>query len=551
MHRLLSLKNLFSFFSIALLLLASSHYSLAQKGKDSSGKIPITIVNNRTFEAFKTDTANYFKFIGDVQFMHGTDLMFCDTALLNQEKNNLQAFGNVKIVQQDGTTVQSNYLSYTGNSKKAYLLGNVALNSGNDNLWTEEFDYNLKTKIGNYYKEGTLQTATTTVSSVLGTYNTQTKEARFTKDVFVTDTAFEIQSQDIGYNTESKQMRFFDQTIVTNENSVLRTSRGNYDSKNQIAYFDSRSSILNNEQYIEGDTLYYNKQVGKGKAIGDVIVWDTAQNTTVYCGRAFYDDVQKTLLAVDKPVLKKKSESDSTFMRADTFFSAHYATQKIVAKDTAKSAPSKANKKAVKDTISKTIQTADTTAPKFYSGFHHVRIFSDSLQGKCDSVSFSGKDSIILLMKKPAVWSRRSQITGDTIIAFVKEGKVYKVVVPNEALIVSRSGPEQANLFNQVQGRTLIANMVNEQLDNAVVKPEAECIYYPTDKNGAYIGAMKANAERMKIYFAEGEISKILLEQEVKQTMSPLNKIDIPTYRLSRFQWLEELRPKSILELFD
>lgn len=510
-------------------------------------------------EGIKSDSSSFFKFIGDVQFQHGTDLLFCDTAILNQEKNNLEAFGNVKIVQANGTTILSDYLSYTGNIKKAYLRGNVALNSGDDNLWTEELDYNLNTKIGNYYQNGTLQSGSTTVSSTLGTYNTQTKEARFTDQVFVTDTAYNIESKDLGYNTESKMMRFFDTTIVTNESSVLRTSKGIYDSKNQIANFTVRSSILNEEQYIEGDTLDYNKVTGLGKAIGKVIILDTAQKSTLYCGKAFYNDKQKTLLAIGKPVLKRVDNNDSIFVRADTFYSAHFVTKTDTLSTTKKTIKAKPNKQKQKSIVvekpntfqTNMVTTVDTTSPKYYTGFHHVRIFSDSLQGKCDSICFTGKDSLMLMMKSPVMWSRRSQITGDTIIAFIDSGKIDKIVVPNDALIVSRTGPEKADLYNQVQGRTLIAYMVNEELDNATVKPNAECIYYPTDEAGAYIGASEAKSERMKIFFSKGDIDKILMEQEVKQTLSPLDKITISTMRLSRFQWLEKLRPTSIAELFE
>ncbi len=551
-----------SFFLLSSLIILLGTYNIviAQKPKaDTSGKIPITIVDNKTMEAFKTDSNSYFKFIGNVQFQHGTDMLYCDTAILNQERNNLEAFGNVKIVQANGTTVLSDYLSYTGNIKKAYLRGNVALTSGNDNLWTEELDYYLNTKVGNYYQGGTLQSGSTTVSSTLGTYNAQTKEARFVDQVMVTDTAYNIESKDLGYNTESKMMRFFDSSVVTNESSVLRTSQGIYDSKNQIANFTTRSSILNEEQFIVGDTLNYNKQTGLGNAFGDVIVFDTAQKSTLYCGKAFYNDKLKTLLAIEKPVLKRVDNKDSLYVRADTFFSAHFVMKTDTLKSTKKETVNKGNKKPVKSgasdkvTTFKTnfVTTADTTSPKYYTGFHHVLIFSDSLQGKCDSICFTGKDSLMLMMKEPVLWSRRSQITGDTIIAYIDSGKVQKVVVPNEALIVSRSGPEKANLFNQVQGKTLVAYLVNEELDHATVKPDAESIYYPTDESGAYIGVSQSKSERMKIFFSKGDIDKLLLEQEIKQTLSPLNKIDIPTMRLSRFQWLEELRPTSIAELFE
>lgn len=528
-----------------------------QKASDSAGKIPITILNNRTFEAIKTDSNSFFKFIGDVAFQHGTDFLYCDTAILNQEKNNLEAFGNVKIVQENGTTANSDYLSYTGNIKKAYLKGNVALNSGEDNLWTEELDYFLTSKTGNYYQNGTLQTGSTTVSSTKGTYNASTKEARFTEQVFVTDTAYNIESKDLGYNTENKMMRFFDTTIVSNESSVLRTSSGTYDSKNQIAHFDVRSSIWYQEQYIIGDSLDYNKVSGLGIAIGEVIIYDTTQKATLYCGRAIYNEKEKTLLALEKPVLKKSSEKDSIYTRADTFYGAHTImhTDTVWHNKTIQVKGKKKKKEPDTTTIPyalySLINTPDTTSPRYYSGYHHVRIFSDSLQGKCDSICFTGKDSIIMMMIDPVVWSRKSQITGDTIIAFIDSGQIQKILVPNEALVVSQSGPEKAGLFNQVQGRTLTAYMKNETLDLAIIKPNAECIYYPRDESEAYLGVSNVTSDIMKVFFSEGEIEKIFFEQNVKPTLYPLNKVSLDDMKLSRFQWLEELRPKTIFELFE
>lgn len=554
-NRIAHSSSLFSFFLIVLVLLGASSL-FAQQKKSAEQKLPITIVNNKTFEAFKSDTATIYKFSGDVQFQHGTDLLFCDTAYLNAEKNNLEAFGNVKIVQTNGTTALSDYLSYSGNIKKAYLSGNVSLTTGKDNLWTEELDYFLKTKIGNYYQGGTLQSGNTTVSSNLGTYNAEKKEARFVENVLVNDSAFNIESKDLSYNTESKMMRFFDSTVVIGKSYVLRTTVGMYDAKNQIAQFITRSSLLNEEQYIEGDTLLYNKVNGQGRAIGNVIILDTAQKAMLYCGKAFYNEKKKTLLAVEKPVLKRVQENDSLFVRADTFYSAHLAHTKAPHKEATRKLSKKEQKKYKKllselaDT-NPTEELADTTSPKYYAGFHHVRIFSDSLQGKCDSICFTGKDSLMLMMKNPVIWSRKSQISGDTIMAFIKDGKVNKIRIPNAALIVSRSGPEQAQLFNQVQGRTLIAYLVNEALDNAIIKPDAESIYYPTDESGAYIGVTQAQSERMKIFFKDGEINKLLLEQSIKETLNPLDKIDIPSMKLSRFKWLEDQRPKSIIALFE
>ncbi len=194
---------------------------------------------------------------------------------------------------------------------------------------------------------------------------------------------------------------------------------------------------------------------------------------------------------------------------------------------------------------------ADTTSPKYYTGFHHVKIFSDSLQGRCDSISFSMQDSIMRMMKIPIVWTRKSQLTGDIILAYMDSGKVKKVFIPENALMVSQTGPDKAKLFNQIQGKTLTANLINNALTDALVKPNAESIFFPTDESGAYIGASEAQSERMKAFFKDNKIDKILLEQEIKQTMTPLEKADLPNLHLSRFKWLNDYRPKSLLELFE
>lgn len=538
-----------------MLFLVTAFPAFSQNAKPESKRLPINILDNEQGESITRNGVTVFKFSGHVIFQHGTDIMYCDTAYLNQQENSMEAFGNIKIIQQNGTTAEGDYLSYTGNTKKAYMKGNVALKNADDNLWTEELDYDLNTKNGNYYQNGTLQSGSTTVSSERGAYNAGTKEARFMGDVLVTDTSYTIESRDLGYNTESKIMRFFDSSVVYNETSVLRTSRGNYDTKLDIAEFNVRSSIVNEEQYIEGDSLYYNKQSGIGRAIGKVVIIDTSEKATLFCGRAFTDDKQKTLLAVDKPVLRKLGETDSMFIRADTFFSAHTIMRRervytgttdtgILTKVKRKSNPDSAGQWSV-------VQLPDTSSPKYYTGYHHVKIFSDSLQGKCDSICFTGKDSLILMMKQPIIWSRGSQVTGDTIKAFIDSGKISKIVVPNEALIVSRSGPERAGLFNQIQGRTLTAYLANDELDFALVKPDAECIYFPTDEDGAYLGVSQSKSERMKVYFSKGEIDRIFQIQEVDGTLTPLRKVSLSTLRLSRFQWLDKLRPRKLSELFE
>ena len=54
----------------------------------------------------------------------------------------------------------------------------------------------------------------------------------------------------------------------------------------------------------------------------------------------------------------------------------------------------------------------------------------------------------------------------------------------------------------------------------------------------------------MYVYFDDQKIMKILFVKDFAQTMTPLEKANLPETRLSRFKWLIEQRPKTKEELF-
>lgn len=528
-------------------------HAQAQKPADTTNTTFIK-PSAKLLRFIKTDSGDINKFIGDAVFEQNGSFLYCDSAYFFLAKNTVEAFGSVKIIQPGGTQVTADYARYQGNKKLAYLKGNVSLTDGKSNLWCEELNYDLNTRIGVYNQGGTLQNESTTVSSNSGSYNVNTKDARFTGEVYITDPKYNVTSEDLGYNTQTRISKFYAPSIVTGDSSELHTNGGTWDGVNEIAHFTGRSSIRDNAQYIEANKLDYNRNTGKGTAEGKVISIDTTQRTTLYCGFAAYNQHARTILATVKPVMKKENGKDSLFIRADTFYSAPVSMLKDTAKKkaAAENKTGKKDKKAKQQAIVRTSDTAaaDSTRPRYFIGYHNVLIFSDSLQGRCDSISYTQADSTMRMMKSPVVWARAGQVTGDTILLINDSGKVKKMFIPNNALVISRSGPEKANMYDQVQGKTLTGNMVNNVLDNIVVFPNAESIYYPKDDDGAYLGVNQAQGERMRVFFKDEKIDHIYFEQEVKQVMTPLPKANIAEMKLGRFKWLEDYRPRSREELF-
>jgi lipopolysaccharide export system protein LptA len=612
----------------------------AQK-KDTANKTETHILSTKVAIFNKTDSGDFYRFVGDVIMQQGTDTLYCDSLHENMTTKVFEAFSNVRIAQTDGTQATSDYLSYESKKKVAFMRGNVTLSDGKNHLNCTELTYDLDTKTGVYDKGGKLTNDTTSVTSNAGIYNVRNKEAHFTGHVVITDPKYNIKSEDLVYNTESKVTHFYAYSVVTSDSgrSVLTTKKGTYDSKNVIAHFTGHSSIWNDGQYIEADSMRYNKVTGYGLADGNVISVDTERHSTLYCGHMEYLRKQRALWATIKPVMQQVNGKDTLYMRSDTFYSAPMLMQRVkrvgattprktidtmaaeAKKITDSLAVIKSNKndlvrtdtlaRAIKPNLKDTIvkantrksiekkedtvwivpdmkyrmpefqydtaktlaelykktkrkkgketgeytivpdtASADTTAPLYFVGYHHVQLFSDSMQGKCDSVCYTRSDSTIRMINAPVVWSHKSQITGDTILLHMDSSTLRSMYVPNNALIVSQSGPEQAGLYDQIQGRTLTAYFANNEITLMTVFPNAESIYYSKDDSGAYIGVNQSQSVRMRIFFYDQKINNIKFEQDVHQTVTPMDKADLPNTKLSKFKWLMNERPKTKEELF-
>ncbi len=544
----------------------------------------------KEFIHIQTDSGQINKFIDSAVFYQGTDTLYCDSLYQNITNNTIEAFSHVRVVQAGGTQASSDYLKYVSAQKMAYMRGNVSLTDGKNILICENMSYNLGTKFGVYDNSGTLKADSTTVTSYRGEYNVKSKEARFTGHVTVTDPHYYTESEDMGYNTDSKLTRFYAKSVVRGDGgkTQITTSGGSYDSHAGLAYFYTHSTIWYDGQYIEGDTLYFNKASGYGYGYGNVIAWDTAHQSTLYCGKVVYNQRKRVLLATVKPVLMQIKGTDTFFMRADTFYSAPElkikkdsslkmatalrqqmeaamnvvarADTHFVAPDGAANATTDKKKKKEKkrnngisapNLVLSDTTLADTTAPLYFTGYHHVRIFSDSMQAVCDSISYSQSDSMIRMMYSPVAWARSSQITGDTILMQLDSNRIKSIYVPNNTFIVSLAGPEKAQLYDQVQGKMLKGSFKNNAIENMLVYPDAEAIYYSKDDNNAFIGVVQAKSDKIHIVFGDQKIKKIRLQTDTHQVLTPLDKADLPNTRLSRFKWLNERRPKTKEELFD
>jgi lipopolysaccharide export system protein LptA len=509
----------------------------ANPARDSTREIHLIRSDVLLFK--KKDSNDLQILVGNVMLFQGKTFFQGDSVSLNNKLNTIEAFGNIHINDGDSVHIYGQYLIYYGNTKTASVKKNVKLTDGKATLTTEALDYDLNSKIGTYRNGGKVVNATSTLTSEEGYYYADTRDAYFKKNVKLVDPQYTMATDTLLYNANSQIATFVAPTTINDGKSIIRTSSGYYDLAKGLADFGSRPVIEDSTQYITADHIVFDKITGKGHAEGKFFYRDTTQGVTVLSEVGDINRNEKTFLATVKPVMIIRQDNDSLYVTGDTLYSGIY-------RDSLR----KLNKELVRDTVIgiDSMKANASDSIRFFQAFHHVRIFSDSMQAVGDSMFYSFRDSVFRLYKDPVMWSRGSQLSGDTIYLFTKNKKPDRVEVFENAFAISKSNNE---FFNQVKGNSIFGYFQDGEINYIRARGSAESLYYLQDEDSAYTGANYARADLINMYLEKRELKKITWVNEVEGGFYPVRMVPQERKIFRNFKWQEDRRPKTRLELFE
>jgi hypothetical protein len=251
-----------------------------------------------------------------------------------------------------------------------------------------------------------------------------------------------------------------------------------------------------------------------GIAKGNVVWRDTSAKTTINCENMAYDQRTDYIKATGKrPVLTSLIDNDTLWLRADTIISY------------------KANPKDSARTL---------------LAYFKVRIYKSNFQSLCDSLSFSESDSTFKLFKNPIVWQDTSQMTADTMRIILKDKKIERVFMKQNALIINS---RDEAYYNQIKGRQITAFFEGDDIRRMFTEGNAESIYYALDDANAYINANKVDCSEMMIYFGNNKVDKIKFFTQPQAKALPMKTTNHDEIKLKGFRWDIKLRPKSLKDL--
>ena len=455
---------------------------------------------------------------GSVKLKHDSMYMFCDSALIFEKINSVEAFGNVHMEQGDTLFIYGDYMYYDGMAQLAKLRENVRLINRETQLETDSLDYDRVMDLGYYFDGGTLRDTVNVLTSVLGEYSPVTKQAVFEYNVELVNPQFTLTSEDLTYNTETKIATINSDAEIVNEQSTIYTSSGIYNTMTERGELFNRSVVVNQGRTLTGDTLLYDRQHGFGEAFGNVALNDTVNKNILTGDYCYYDEIRENAFATKRAVAIDYSQGDSLFMHADTL--------RLVTHD-----------------------AKTDSAWREMRAYYKVRAYRSDVQAVCDSLVVNSKDSCMTMYRDPVLWHGEEQLLGELVKVYSNDSTIERAHIINQALAIERFDSLH---YNQVSGKEMIAHFVNGEICETEVNGNVLTIYHPIDeKDSTIIVMVYAEGSYLKMFMKDRKMDKGMFVGKTTGTAYPLDQVPKGKDKLEAFVWFDYMRPRNKQDIFD
>ncbi len=330
-------RYLFILLALFLLLAYSPEAATKRRSRNRDKDSLLTLLNAEYARVFERPGKREFREVkGPATFLHNGAYMFCDSAIWNVSMNQVEAYNNVKLVQ-DKTVVTSDNVIYYADDNIARFRGEVVEvhDKEKNTLRTRYLDYNTADSVANFSFGGAMKTSKgEVIESDRGTYDAKTGVCRFEDNVeMFTDSLF-IKTTTLDYDTKENKAYFGKKTQMWKNDMYMRGEYGWYQQDSGVVYFDS-DVYLNNHDY-EGwcDTMYYYQHNRRGLMRRNVQLLDSLNNTYFVsdAGNVWFDTVNNiyATLFLDPAAVyvgeNTDNKIDTLFCRADTLM---FYTQRV------------------------------------------------------------------------------------------------------------------------------------------------------------------------------------------------------------------------------
>ena len=185
----------------------------------------------------------------------------------------------------------------------------------------------------------------------------------------------------------------------------------------------------------------------------------------------------------------------------------------------------------------------DSTKVNFITALKNVKIFKSDFQIACDSLEYSGLDSLVRLYQKPLVWNEgRRQYSADSLYAVIRNNSLQKASLMSNAFIIVQ---EDSLCFDQIRAAEMLAYFdTTGALTRFDALGDANAVFY-LQEDSVYATVNKSEAKMLYATFKDGDLDRVYYFETAKNDGYPVAQMTREERVLKGFNWLPDKRPRG------
>ena len=326
------------------------------------------------------------------------------------------------------------------------------------------------------------------------------------------------------YSSRERKAHMPQGVRLDREGATLTARKGTYWVDDERAFVEGDVVLIDSVSRTTADVMTYYEADERAIAVGNVRVTSLKDNVTILGDSLVHFRERGTSIVPALPTLIQVDSSSTE--SGDTL---------VVVSD---------RMEAYRDTSERFIAIGD------------VKIVRADLAARCARSVLDRTENVLVFQGDPVVWQGESQMTGDSIAAFLEGNELRRLHVIGRAMAVSRSDSVFRSRFNQLTGQEIILTFVDRKLQQIDVIKNATSLYYLYDDSGPN-GVNRSSGDRIRIDFASGRIDQITVIGGVEGTYAPESMVlgREGEFNLDGFRWITSRPARTLftiaLETYD
>ena len=456
----------------------------------------LEIINSDALYMRSTRGEQYKVLSGNVQLKDKDLLIFCDSAILFEERKYLEAIGHIYIEKEASIKLRCDSLVFNQNTNNAIFKNNVRLNRDNLHLTTKEILYNDKNGIAYFNTEANITNGELKINCQKGFYNTKTEKAHFINKVNLTSKDINLKTDTLIYSKSDESYAFQGKSKILKSDSKAKCYKGFYNPKTEASILEDSAVIEHIDFYLSADYIELNDIDSSAKANTHVLWMDSSRETHIYSQNAYYSRKNKSSRFFNQVLLLNTQNSDSLYIMGDT------------------------------------LEHSDKDSSMTF--YPNAYIYQDKNIARCDTLIYSSINLEIALIGDPRLQMDSTYLSSDSLWIYMRDKNTLdrlKMVQNSWILNLNKQG-----LYNQIKSKKSIGTFKNKKLNKMLCYIDAESLYFAENEKGEFIGYNKSECDSISIKFNDNKISQVNFLGTPKSSFNPIDKNNRSSLQLKGLQ---------------